>query len=83
MSAAVAIIAAPYVADFPQKYCLYAGIGIGIMAALDLGLIIHKAGESLYKVHKQNSLVEQMISEVKQSHSHSDTELQQPLSDYV
>ena len=81
-SIAVAIIAAPYVADISEKYTIVAGAAVGIIMAVVLGIVVHKAGESLYKALKQNSLVERMIDEVKQHHSLSDSELRQPLSDY-
>ncbi|RKX61516.1 MAG: hypothetical protein DRP29_00075 [Thermodesulfobacteriota bacterium] len=64
-SSAIITIVAPYIADLPQKYIIIAGILIGVAAGAVLGIFVHVAGKSLYKIHKQNSLVDRMVAEVE------------------
>jgi len=64
-STVIGIIAVPYIADLPQKYIIIAGIALGVLAGVTSGILAYEAGKSLYKIHKQNSLVKAMINEVK------------------
>jgi len=70
-SSAIITIVAPYIADLPQKYIIIASILIGVAAGAVLGIFVHVAGKSLYKIHKQNNLVDRMVAEVE----HRDREL--------
>ena len=67
-SSAIITIVAPYIADLPQKYIIIAGIALGVAAGAVLGIFVHVAGKSLYKIHKQNNLVDQMVAEVEHHH---------------
>ncbi len=53
---AISIIAASFVSDLSKNVSMYVGILVGVLIAAGLGLLIHKAGENLYREHHRKRL---------------------------